>query len=215
MKRGLYITFEGIEGCGKTTQLRLTEKRLLNSYGIESIVTREPGGTLYGAAIRKTLLEKRDNEELEALAEIFLYQADRAQHISRVVAPRIKKGKIVLGDRGPDSSVAYQGYARGFDISLIESQNKISLQGFNPNLTLILLGNTEKMLKRASKSEFGIPDRIEQEKLEFHEKVNQGFRKISSKYPNRCKLIEDPNLTRSRKDINDEMFFYIKQLLKL
>src|SRR5262249_1682708 len=149
MKLGKLITFEGIDGCGKSTQLRLLEQYLLER-GLPVLSTREPGGTELGKKIRSALLDGGPGS-VEPLAELLLYAADRPDHVRRVILPAVEEGKVVLSDRFFDATTVYQGYARGFDISLVNKLNTLATGGLNPDLTLLFDLDVEVALKRTRK----------------------------------------------------------------
>jgi dTMP kinase len=177
----LFITFEGIEGCGKTTQIKRLAGRL-EDRGIQFISTLEPGGTRIGQDIRKVLLDSK-NAHLAPLAELILYAADRAQHIEEVIKPALDQGKWVLCDRFFDATVAYQGAGRGLDMDLIQTLNELVTKGIRPDLTLLLDCPPETGIERAVKrisiiGEDG-QDRFEREKMDFHRKVRAGYLEIS------------------------------------
>jgi dTMP kinase len=181
MERGKLITFEGIDGCGKTTQLRLLEKYLADR-GIASLSTREPGGTALGKIIRSALLA---GENVEPLAELLLYAADRAQHVRQVIIPALASGKLVLSDRFYDATTAYQGAARGFDPELIERLNQLAAGGLKPDLTLLFDLDAETSLARKNDE----PDRLESEPLEFHRRVRAAYLELAAREPDRIKII--------------------------
>jgi dTMP kinase len=183
MERGKLITFEGIDGSGKTTQLRLLEKYLAGQ-GIAYLSTREPGGTALGKIIRSALL---GGENVEPLAELLLYAADRAQHVRQVIIPALASGKHVLSDRFYDATTAYQGSARGFDLELVEQLNKLATTGLKPDLTLLFDLDVETALGR--KNESVEPDRLESEPLEFHRRVRAAYLEIGAREPDRLKII--------------------------
>lgn len=189
---GNFITFEGIEGCGKTTQIRLLEE-FLKLKGYHVLLTREPGGTRIGDQIRKILLSA-ENRGMFPVAELFLYAAARNQHVEEVILPALKEGRVILCDRFADATVAYQGAARKIENSFLEQVHKIATGGLKPNLTLILDCPADVGLKRAKirneKNEVaGVEDRFEQERIEFHEQVRQGYLDIAKKEPSRVKII--------------------------
>ena len=186
-QKGLFITFEGGDGCGKSTQLSLVEK-YLNEKGKTILTTREPGSVGLGVKLREVLLHY--DGDVASCAEAFLFLADRAQHIEKVVKPAIEKGIIVLCDRHTDSSVAYQGYGRGEDISQINMLNNIATQGVKPDLTLLFDVSTEVAQTRVGTEK----DRMESAGIEFHKKVRQGYLEIAKNEPQRVKVI-DANLT--------------------
>ena len=173
----LFITFEGIEGCGKSTQVSRLAKRL-ERLSIPFVVTLEPGGTSVGQHIRRILLDSR-NSDLSPLAELFLYEADRAQHVEEIIEPALRKKKWVLCDRYYDATLAYQGYARGQDLKLIEDLNDKASCGIRPDITFLLDCPVEVGIKRAVKrneetNQEG-QDRFEREKVEFHDAVRRGY----------------------------------------
>jgi dTMP kinase len=173
----LFITFEGIEGCGKSTQAKRIANRLERE-GVPLILTREPGGTPVGNHIRQILLSS-GNRDLPPLAELFLYEADRAQHMARVVRPALAEKKWVLCDRYFDATTAYQGYARGQDLSMTTQLNEMASFGINAGYDLFagLSGKCgiKRALKRNAESEEAGQDRFEKEKTAFHEAVRMGI----------------------------------------
>ena len=186
LKKGIFISFEGIEGTGKTTQARLLSERLVEK-GYEVILTQEPGGTVIGNRIREILLLP-EHKEMSYMTELLLYNAARAQHLSEKIAPAINEGKVVITDRFTDSTVAYQGYGRGIDISLVMSIDSIATGGIKPHLTILFDLDVEVGLKRNR----GINkvDRLELEDIEFHKKVREGYLKIAEAEPDRIKTVD-------------------------
>ena len=186
LKKGIFISFEGIEGTGKTTQARLLSERLVEK-GYEVILTQEPGGTVIGNRIREILLLP-EHKEMSYMTELLLYNAARAQHLSEKIAPAINGGKVVITDRFTDSTVAYQGYGRGIDIQLIMSINNIATEGIKPHLTILFDLDVETGLKRNK----GINkvDRLELEDIEFHKKVREGYLHISEKDRERIRIVD-------------------------
>lgn len=182
VKRGLFITFEGADGCGKTTQIELL-KEYLDKKNIESILTREPGGSDLGVHLRKILLHYEN--PVSNVAETFLYLADRAQHIEYKIKPALKEGKIVLCDRHTDSTLAYQGYGREQNLDEIKHLNKIATQGLVPDLTIVFDVETEVAQKRLQ----GEKDRLEAEGMEFHRKLRKGYLDIAENEPERVKIV--------------------------
>ncbi|AFY70406.1 thymidylate kinase [Thalassoporum mexicanum PCC 7367] len=183
-----FITFEGVEGAGKTTQLNLCAD-WLRSLGHRVRITREPGGTELGQGIRQLFL---GSTGLDDRAELMLLMADRAQHVQEFIKPSLGEGFVVLCDRYSDSTFAYQGYGRGMDWQLISSLNQIATAGLEPDLTLWLDLDVDLGLTRArqqSQQQAMSGDRIEQEKIEFHRQVGRGFRNLSKQYPQRIKRI--------------------------
>ncbi len=185
MSQGLFITFDGPEGGGKTTQRELISKKL-KELGHNVVDTREPGGTKLGKAIREWLLTPSD-VKIASHAEILLFMADRAQHVFEVVKPALEAGKIVLCDRYVDSTIAYQVGGRGLPLELMDQLNQISHQGLMPHRTYLLMVDPNEGLKRAQKKG---PDRFEEENLTFHEKVSAKYLQIAKENSKRIKLIE-------------------------
>ncbi|MFO1464004.1 MAG: dTMP kinase [bacterium] len=187
----LFITFEGGEGSGKTTQIqRLAEA--LKARGRATLLTREPGGTAIGGEIRKILLDGK-NHHLSPLAELMLYAADRAQHIAESVRPALAQGRIVLCDRFCDATVAYQGFGRGLDLQLISELNELATGGLKPQRTYLLdlpveigLARAKARLERQRSSE----GRFEAEALAFHEKVRKGYLRLASEEPERFRVLD-------------------------
>lgn len=188
------ITFEGGDGSGKSTQIGALEDYLRQS-GRSCLLTREPGGTALGELIRKVLLEV-GNYEIAAPAELFLYLADRTQHVHEVILPAINAGKIVLCDRFTDSTLAYQGYGRGIDLEWLRRLNDTASGAVHPDLTFLLdcpadlgLARTARRHAPSAASPRG-EDRFEREKLEFHEKVRAGFLAMAGGEPERFRVID-------------------------
>lgn len=177
---GRLIVFEGVEGGGKTTQLQLLQAWLQRQLTQPIFVTREPGGTQLGLELRQLLLREK---QIQDSAELLLYAADRAQHVEEVLKPQLASGAIVLCDRYTDSTVAYQGYGRGLDLSLITQLNSIATGGLESDLTLWLDVDAEIGLTRAQRR--GKTDRIEQETREFHRRVQQGYTELAKAHPHR------------------------------
>jgi len=185
--KGLFITFEGPDGSGKTTQVNMLKDYLENK-GFEVILTREPGGTELGEDIRKILLDLK-HKDMDEKAEMLLYAAARAQHVSKLINPALIQGKIVLCDRFVDSSYAYQGYGRGLGISLVEQVNDIALSGTYPDLTIFLNLEPQTGLIRSASSK-GHHDRLESENIQFHMQVREGFLRVRDKNQKRFKEID-------------------------
>ncbi|HKC85692.1 MAG TPA: dTMP kinase [Blastocatellia bacterium] len=193
MRRGKLITFEGIDGCGKSTQMRLLGQ-YLTERGVAVVSTREPGGTELGRKVRSALLDGGVGS-VEPLAELLLYAADRAQHVRRVILPALAEGKVVLSDRFYDATTVYQGYARGFDLELVNQLNELATGGLKPDLTLLFDLDVETGLKRTMRRGDGTgvtaagPDRLDQEPVEFHERVRQAYLDIAAREPERFRVI--------------------------
>lgn len=185
-----FITFEGGDGTGKTTQIRALGE-YLTAKGRPCLLTREPGGTALGGLIRKVLLETGDHQ-IAPPAELFLYLADRAQHVREIVLPAVQGGKIVLCDRFTDSTVAYQGYGRGIDLGLLRKLNDVADQGCRPDLTFLLDCPVDVGLARTARRgpKRSSADRFEREDMEFHEKVRAGFLEMARAEPKRFRVID-------------------------
>jgi dTMP kinase len=189
MGRGLFITFEGCEGCGKSTQIKLLFNRLqLNS--IPSLLTQEPGGTPLGGKIRDMLKIKQDIN-INPLSELLLFSASRSQLISDVINPALQDGKVVLCDRFSDSTLVYQGYGRGLNLKLIESLNTMATGGLKPDITFLLDTDPGTALKRKHDSH---KDRFETEKIEFHQKIREGYINLAHNQQDRW-IVIDSNQT--------------------
>ena len=184
----MFITFEGPEGSGKTTVIKMIEGAL-QKFGYSFIITREPGGTAISEDIRNIILDKK-NVELDAKAEALLYAASRRQHLVQKIRPALKEGKLVLCDRYIDSSLAYQGVARGLGIDEIISINMFATDNEFPDLTIYFDIPPEVGLERIKKNSNREVNRLDLEKLAFHEKVRQGFHEIGRKYPQRIVMID-------------------------
>ena len=185
--RGLFITFEGTDGAGKTTQIqRLSADLRQVCYDI--CLTREPGGTPISEQIRDMLLNP-DHSEMAATTELLLYAASRAQHVSEVIKPALEAGKIVISSRFADAMVVYQGYGRGLDLERINRLNRIATDGVTPNVTFVLDLPVEIGLQRVQKSRGGL-DRLEREKIEFHQRLRDGYRALAQQETQRLKIID-------------------------
>jgi dTMP kinase len=190
MGKGFFITLEGVEGSGKTTQTALVADALRLA-GHRVTVTREPGGTRAGEAIRAIFLDPAVS--LHAAAELLLVLADRAQHVREKLKPALAAGEIVLSDRYSDSTVAYQGYGRGLDLKLLEELNRLASDGTRPDLTIVLDLDVETGLERTRarvRGDVRGPDRFEGEQVEFHRRVREGFLTIARDEPDRVKTID-------------------------
>lgn len=190
----LFITLEGGEGAGKSTLLTKLQAGL-QAKGHEVVITREPGGTLLGQKIRHWLLHQNENIAISAEAELLLFLSDRAQHIQEVILPALNEGKIVICDRFNDSTIAYQGYARGLDVSYIENLCKLVCKGILPTLTFLLDIDPKKGLERSRRIEKecapeGFFDKIESESLQFHQRVREGLCTLAFNEPERIHIID-------------------------
>lgn len=197
--RGMFITFEGIDGCGKSTQLE-NLKKYLEEKNYEVISTLEPGGSKLGQQLRQILLHY--DGFVSDVAELFLYLADRSQHVEEIVQKNVEKGVIVLCDRHIDSTVAYQGYGRKQDIEKIEFLNNIATKNKKPDLTFLFDVDVEIGQKRVGKEK----DRLEKESLDFHKRVKEGYLKIAQNESDRVKVI-NANMT------IEEVFKEVKKII--
>ena len=186
MQKGLFITFEGADGSGKTTQLN-NVKAFLEQKGFDVVVTREPGALEIGQKIRNILLHH--DGIVADRCEMFLFLADRAQHVETFIKPAIEEGKIVLCDRHVDSTIAYQGYGRGQDIQLLKDLNKMAVNGLTPDLTLVFDVSTEVAQERVGSEK----DRMESAGIEFHKKVRNGYLELQKQECDRIKLVNANN----------------------
>ena len=220
---GRLIVFEGVEGCGKTTQLRNLHEWIPQSKCVKHwhqvcahtqadvLITREPGGTDLGKILRGIVLgddQYQINADIDYRTELLLYAADRAQHVSEYLIPHLKHGAIILCDRYTDSTIAYQGYGRGLDRQLIDQLNAIATNGLQSDLTLWLDLDVEEGLARTQKR--GKADRMEKSTLDFHHRVQQGFQELAAAYPDRIVRIDaqgDPDqIARRIQTIVEERF---------
>lgn len=183
--RGIFITFEGPEGSGKSTQSKGIYEDLIRD-GYDVLHTREPGGSLLGEKIREILLAK-DSIPLSSESELLLFEAQRAQHISELIKPAIDQNKIVLCDRFNTATFAYQGYGLGMSIDDIKKVDSIATYGISPDLTILLDLDTRIGLERAEAK--GTPDRMEKRSIDFHNKVRQGYLLLAEKNPDKIKKV--------------------------
>lgn len=189
-RRGLFINFEGMDGCGKTTQMRLLAGRL-RSEGREVVETVEPGGTSIGNQIRAILLDPA-NQELFPTAEMLLYFAARAQNADEIVMPALKLGKIVLSDRWTDSTMAYQGLGRGLGEELVNALDAVACRGLKPDLTILVDIDLETSLgrARARNQEKSNADRMDEQSAEFHNRVREAYLHMAAREPERFRVID-------------------------
>jgi len=188
--KGCFITFEGPEGAGKSTQLRLL-KDYINSRERECMITREPGGTPVAEQLREVIKHHNTEEPIFDESELFLLEAARAQHVRYIIEPAVKRGAVVLCDRFYDSTTAYQGYARGMDLEKLKFLNDFAVGSCKPNLTILLDLSPEEGFERTAVREEtqNIHDRFELENLDFHRAVRNGFLEIAKNEPERVKIV--------------------------
>lgn len=203
MSKGLFITFEGADGCGKTTQIKLAAEYLKNK-GYDVILTREPGAKGLGEQLREILLNY--DGIVSDRCESFLFLADRAQHIDTIVVPAVDAGKIVLCDRHIDSTVAYQGYGRGQDIEQINKLNMIATNNRKPDLTIVFDIDVETSMSRVGSEK----DRMESSGTEFFNKVRHGYLEIAKQEPQRVRILDS---AKSIEEIHESVIKLINSLV--
>jgi len=201
----LFITFEGGEGCGKSVQARALYRRLLK-LAISAILTREPGGAPFGNKIGRWLKWTQDTD-ISPLTELLLFNASRAQLVTRVIQPNLKSGKVVICDRYADSTTAYQSYGRGLDLEMVKTINNAATGGLKPDLTVLLDISAEEGLARKSGKR---QDRFEQEDIAFHQRVRQGYLKLAANDPQRWLVVD---ASQSKVKISQIIWQRVKQLL--
>ena len=192
---GTFITFEGIDGSGKSTQLRLLGN-FLRANGCDALLTREPGGTTLGLRLRAALLDAM--EEVDPLTELLVFAADRAQHVRRLLRPALETGRVVISDRYADATVAYQGAGRGFTPELISQIVQLATEGLKPDLTLLFDVSVEESTSRTTRrsnstrsaSAKNVRDRLDIENADFHARVRDAYLQIALAEPERVKLID-------------------------
>jgi len=203
-KRGKLITFEGIEGSGKSTHAKLLAEKM-RAAGAKCILIREPGGTRLGEAIRLLLSKKDGKEKMCAQAELLLFMASRAQLVEAVILPALKRGEHVICDRFLDSTAAYQGYARGCDLELLNKINSFAVRNILPDLTVLLdleIKSGFRRLAVRNRRQGTSKDRIESESLAFHERVRRGYLALARKAPKRfCVINANRPMARVRADV--------------
>ena len=210
MKRGVFITVEGPEGAGKTTVLTKVAEQL-EKEGYSIVLTREPGGIPIAEQIRQVILN-RDNTEMDSRTEALLYAAARRQHLVEKVVPALNKGCIVLCDRFVDSSLAYQGYARGLGIEEVREINRFATQDTMPELTLFFMIEPEIGLKRIQKHNEREVNRLDLEELNFHHKVYEGYQLLIEREPERIKMI---NADQSFEKVYQETLHHIRTYIDM
>ncbi len=213
MEKGRLISFEGLDGAGKSTQMSLLARWLKRQH-VAFVQTREPGGTPLGNEIRRVLLN-RPELAIVPLAEAFLFQADRAQHFATLVIPALQEGKLVLTDRCFDASIAYQGFARGLDVSLIEKLSLLATQGYQPDLTILLDLDPSQVHQRTDTTQdlTGMreePTRFDAEVELFHQRVREGFLALARAHPERIKVID---ASKTPEEIHQEIVKLVSTLL--
>ncbi len=202
MNKGLFITFEGADGCGKTTQMRLLAQ-YLEKQGKDVLITREPGGKGLGEKVREILLNY--DGEVSDRCESFLFLADRAQNIDIIINPAVEQCKIVLCDRHTDSTVAYQGYGRGLDIARINMLNNLATNGRKPDLTFVFDIDIETSMKRVGSDK----DRMESAGKEFHNRVRYGYLELAKQEPDRIRVVD---AAKSIEDIHQNVVKIFEEL---
>ncbi len=211
--RALFVTFEGTEGVGKSTQVRAIAEHYQRK-GLKVLTTREPGGTDIGNEIRAILVQTR-SEQLCALSELFLLQAARAQHVSQILRPALHNYHLILCDRYADASVAYQGFGRGLDPTWVQSLNEKACDGLTPNLTLLMdmpmEAALERALSRIEASTGAKEDRFEKEAKDFHRRVREGYLSLAKQNPSRFVVVDS---NRTPQKITQNMLAVIDERLK-
>jgi len=207
--KGKFITFEGPDGSGKGTIIKYV-KKFLEKNQIDYILTREPGGIEISEEIREIILNKK-HLNMDERTEALLYAAARRQHLVEIVIPAIKEGKVVICDRFVDSSLAYQGYARGIGIDEVLKINQFAIDQLMPDLTIFLDVRPEIGLERINNSKIRKKDRLDLESLDFHKKVYEGYMKVLNRYPKRIKSI---NAEESIREVSDATLEVIKIFLE-
>lgn len=203
MPRGLFITFEGADGCGKTTQIKLLDE-YLRGKGFSTLLTREPGAKGLGEKVREILLNY--DGEVSPRCESFLFLADRAQHADCIIKPAVKNGIIVLCDRHTDSTIAYQGYGRGVNIEELRKLNDMAVNGLKPDLTLVFDIDVQTSMERVGQEK----DRMESAGIEFFERVRNGYLEIAKQEPQRVKVIDS---TQSIEEIHNKVLELLKNVI--
>ncbi len=207
--KGKFITFEGSEGSGKSTQSKLLYQYLKRK-GFKVVCLREPGGTKISEKIRKILLDSK-NDSITPMSEMLLYMAARAQLVSEIIKPALKNGKIVVCDRFLDSTIAYQGYGLGLDIQLIKCIGEFVTSGIKPDLTIFLDLPLKKGLKHRQHSK----DRIEKRSLAYHSRVLKGYFKLAALEPKRIRIVKvDKDKNKTQAEIRKLVDRFLKRFLK-
>lgn len=206
--KGLFITFEGNDGSGKSSVIEAI-KLELEKRGYDIVYSREPGGSKIAEKIREVILDK-DNMGMDDKTESLLYAASRREHIMKTILPALNDGKIILCDRFLDSSLAYQGYARGIGIDNVYEMNEYATDGLLPDLTLLVCVRPEIGLNRIKNNNRGELDRLELEKMEFHQKVYEGYLEVQKRFPDRVVII---NGEATREEVREEALKVVLEFL--
>jgi dTMP kinase len=201
----LFITFEGGEGCGKSTQAKLLYRRLLKA-AVPAVLTYEPGGTPLGERLKRWLKWSND-KKITPLTELFLFNAARAESVTEIIIPGLKDGKTVISDRFADSTTVYQGYGRGLDLEMVTTINQAATQGVSPDLTVLLDSPFETGLARKKARN---QDRFEREEISFHQRVRDGYLKLAASEPERWLRID---ATQSKEKVAEIIWRKVRQLL--
>jgi len=201
----LFITFEGGEGCGKSTQARMLYRRLLKS-AVPVVLTCEPGGTALGKRLGRWL-KWSDDKEISSLTELLLFNAARAESVIEIIIPALKAGKTVISDRYADSTTVYQGYGRGLDLEMVSYVNNTATSSLKPDLTILLDSPVETNLTR---KQGGDQDRFEREELSFHRRVREGYLELAASEPKRWLVID---ATQSKKKIAEIIWQKVRRLI--
>lgn len=204
MMRGLFITIEGPDGSGKSTQIDYI-REYLDRLGVETIFTREPGGTPISEKIRAVILDK-NNSEMDPMTEAFLYAASRAQHVAQLIGPALERGKTVVCDRFLDSSIVYQAYARGLG-KCVNAINQYAIGKYTPDITFYLRLPAEEAMSRIT----GHKDRLESEDISFHRQVAEGYDALQRTFPERIVAID---ATKSKEEVRDEIIKHLDYLFR-
>ena len=207
--KGKFITFEGCEGVGKSRQLKLLQE-YMDKNGIKYYLTREPGGSAVSEKIRNIILDGK-NTEMTDECEAMLYAASRVQLLKEIIKPKLDAGELIFCDRFVDSSLAYQGYARGIGIDKVYEMNTYATDGLLPDLTLLVCVKPEVGLDRIKSNNRGALDRLEVEKMEFHKKVYDGYLKVQEMFPERIKIINGEN---TREKVREDALKVVLDFLK-
>ena len=201
----LFITFEGGEGCGKSVQAKALFRRL-SQLAIPTLLTHEPGGTPFGKRLGRWLKWAQDGN-ISPLTELMLFNASRAQLVAEVVQPNLESGKVVISDRYADSTTAYQGYGRGLDLAMVKATNNAATQGLKPDLTILLdIPVKEGLARKQAKKQ----DRFEQEAIDFHQRVREGYLKLAAAEPERWLIVD---ASQSKRKIADIIWQRVSQLI--